>query len=120
MIDLVCCIAAIGIHIGSYHVNNQTGQELNNINPGAYVELTNGVVLGSYYNSLRRNSEYVGFKVEGPYHTSVIVGAITGYSDKPILAIIPSVNWGPVRLSYIPKVSLTKVHTFHISIEKRF
>ena len=118
--ELLCCIAAIGIHLGSYHINNQTGQELNGISPGVYVELNNGIVVGDYYNSLKRNSVYSGYKLEGLYNTSVIVGAITGYADKPVLAVIPSVTWGPVRLSYIPKVSLTKVHTFHISIEKRF
>lgn len=128
MLDLLCCIAAVGLHLGSGHFTNETGEQLNNMNPGGYVEFKGGLVVGGYHNSIRRNSYYAGYNHRfpswGPVTPSVMGGVITGYYKTPTLALVPSLSLAvagaELRLSYIPKVSLTKVHTLHLSIERRF
>jgi hypothetical protein len=129
MSTLLCCIAAIGLHVGSVHTDNSTGQSLNGFNPGIYLEHTSGITVGTYYNSLRRASYYVGYNYRmAPIYgvtPSVLVGGVTGYTTSPTWAIVPSLSYNmgdgvAVRLSYLPKVEATKVQTLHLSLEKRF
>ena len=128
MTDLFCCIAAVGLHLGSAHVGHQPVDNLNPVNPGVYVELRSGWTAGAYYNSVRRTSVYAGYQwlgpAWGPVRPAVTLGAITGYPGGPLLAVVPSAyvdlgGWG-ARLSYIPKVQATKVHTLHLALERRF
>ncbi len=126
---ILCCIAAIGLHLGSQHFGNDTGQVMNNVNPGGYVEFKNGLIIGGYRNSINRDSYYAGynyrFPAVGPVTPSVMGGVVTGYYKSPTLAIVPSlsVELAPgfeARVSYVPKVAATKVHALHLSIERRF
>lgn len=130
MTDLLCCIAAIGVHLGSVHEGPQPVENLNPVNPGAYLQLRSGWVAGAYYNSVRRASVYAGYQLQapawGPVQAAVTLGVITGYQGRPLPALVPSVyvglgqdGWG-VRVSYIPKVQATKVHTVHFALERRF
>jgi hypothetical protein len=127
MSGLLCCIAAIGLHVGSAHFDSDI-EGLNPVNPGIYVELDNGWLAGGYYNSLRRTSLYAGYQFKGPFigpvQPALTVGVITGYPGGAMPAVVPSayIDLGDVglRLSYIPKVNVTKVHTLHLAIEKRF
>lgn len=128
MSDLLCCIAAIGLHLGSAHIDPTPGLELNNRNPGVHIELQNGLTAGTYYNSIRRQSVYAGYSMNlpkvGPIEPAIFFGGITGYTNGLWAAIVPSAylplgDFG-LRLAYIPKVTATKVHTIHLMIEHRF
>lgn len=129
MIDILCCIAAIGLHLGSTHLGNDTGQSLNNINPGGYVQLNSGFTFGGYHNSIRQNSYYAGytyrFPSAGPFTFSLMAGGISGYGKDIYPAVVPSLSLKvashtELRLTYIPKIPITQVHTLHISVERRF
>jgi hypothetical protein len=69
----------VGLHLVSGHASGG----LNNANPGAYVRFDNGVTVGTYRNSYRRNSVYLGYTAETSatdrLSLAVTVGAITGY-----------------------------------------
>jgi hypothetical protein len=99
----------VGIHTVSVHEN----EGYNNVNPGLYLRLDNGVTLGTLRNSESRQSVYVGYTAETPaWHAlraAVTVGGITGYRAAPVMPlVVPSVayEFAPtfrVRLGYIPR-----------------
>jgi len=130
--DLItCCIAAVGLHVGSAHFAPEPNSEkLNGVNPGIYVKFTNDVVLGTFRNSHNRQSTYLAYEFKlgnnPTLQPSVLLGGITGYSAAPVLPLVsPSVLWqvSPhtgVRLSYIPKVRIMRAHVVHLSLEYTF
>lgn len=130
---LCCAVAAVGIHLQSAHLDQEPWLReggVNDANYGAYVELDNGATLGTYRNTLSRQSVYAGYtnhflKVEG-VRFSVTVGGITGYTHQTLTpALIPSVsayitNGWYGRLVYVPKTEFTGAHVLHTVLEKRF
>lgn len=68
--------------------------------------------LGTYYNSIRRQSTYVGAVWQpwglGPLRVGAFGGAVTGYREDvtPLLAGVASIQLGPSlwHLSYLPAV----------------
>lgn len=136
MLDLLCCVAAVGIHLGSVHVDQNEwlkANKPNNVNPGVYVEFDSGLTLGTYRNTNRDQSAYVAythhFGKVGPLLPSVAVGIVSGYRDGLKPMIVPSIalevhpHIRP-RLSYAPKIdsgaARTGAHIFHLSVEYRF
>jgi hypothetical protein len=70
----------VGIHLVSAHQHGG----LNNINPGVYARLDNGVTVGAYRNSYKRTSAYLGYTAEtfaDRVSLGLTVGAITGYQS---------------------------------------
>jgi hypothetical protein len=66
----------VGLHLVSIHVPAHEGQH--NFNPGIYGRLVNGVTLGTYLNTLGKQTFYGGYTVErGPF--ALTLGAASGY-----------------------------------------
>lgn len=107
----------------SIHSNRNTGPDAwNNINPGAYVRLDNGLTAGSYYNSERRVSAYAGFT-----HTLGFIGlpkaslswvAVTGYKGGVKFGPIPTYlignHW---RIGFVPKAQKGGAHVLNLMYE---
>lgn len=129
--DLIaCCVAAIGLHLGSAHIDvDPAAPKFTGVNPGVYAEFKNGMIAGTYRNSLARQSAYLGYKVviarHAPFQIDVGVGAVTGYPMKVAPLVLPSLHMdlGPhygVRVSYLPKIKFTQAHVVHVSLDYRF
>lgn len=105
----------VGLHLVSAH----TTDNYNNDNLGGYVKV-NDVVVGSYYNSVRRQSSYAAYIWHiGP--VDLATGLITGYRPEAVPLIAPSVALHGMRLTVIPQVpGITKVTVVHLSLEHTF
>jgi hypothetical protein len=108
----------IGLHVASAHIPQ--GNE-NNFNPGIYARMPSGLTVGTYYNSVRRQSFYAGYTYDlfGP--VSVTVGGVTGYNKFGPVApmVVPSLSLGAVRFSVIPPVAGIP-SVVHLSLEHKF
>lgn len=90
-----------GVHTFSIHserIDGHTGRPWNNVNPGAYVRWDR-VVAGTFYNSIRQQSVYVGYAYPLFDNVDIVFGAVTGYNAEGRAAkavmpmIIPSVHF---------------------------
>lgn len=105
----------MGLHIGSWHSNSI----YNNINPGIYIS-KNNYVIGTYHNSIKRQSFYAGYNFQYK-NVGITTGLITGYREKVLPFIFPSVKYKNIRLLYIPKINKNlDSHVIHLMIEKEF
>lgn len=98
---------AIGMHIGSVHSNNYdpvAKRNWNNANPGLYAKWNVGndmgaYVVGSYYNSIRKQSVYAGYAYPVLPNLDVVVGVVSGYNGpgyraKAIMPmVVPSLHF---------------------------
>lgn len=120
----------IGVHLGSWHStsrDNVAGKAWNGVNPGIYMRWDN-VAVGTYYNSIRRESYYVAYVYPVTEWLDVSVGAITGYdrpgyAAKPVMPmLVPSVHW-PItdritgRVHFAPQVMKGGASAIHLSLE---
>lgn len=124
-------VHTMGVHVGSQHF---PASSWNNVNPGIYFRGTinnagwasGDYVVGSYYNSERKGSAYVGYVYPVSDHFDMVVGAITGYKAAPVLPmVVPSVHFLLVsdvelRIHYLPKIDKGGAHVVHLSLERRF
>lgn len=119
----------LGLHLATVHVPDRPW--LSSATPGIYARAPEGWSAGVFRNSFGRASVYGGFQFEPVAHLSIGVGLVSGYeyrmveqpcgkfypgleswgacwirlgSTEHAIApiIVPSVYYGPVRLSYIP------------------
>lgn len=116
----------LGLHIISHHFSG----DFNNLNHGAYI-YHDGFTAGTYYNSERKQSYYVGYTFEGalvgPLSYGLTIGAVSGYARGSVLPlVVPSVsvpiaNTGiGVRLSAIPPVGKGSAALVHLTAEYTF
>jgi hypothetical protein len=120
--------SAIGLHIGSHHLEARQTGTWNDINPGIYARWSSGLVMGTLRNSERRQSVYAGWTWETPrWHglgADVTVGGITGYARtvSPLLALSGSLKAGntTARISYLPKAHPKASAALHLSTEWSF
>lgn len=127
------CVAAtsliIGLHAVSFHTDTKSGY--NNVNPGIYAGY-NSYVVGTYYNSDRKQSVYVGkvFETES-CRFDMTVGAVTGYAAPVLPFVIAGVKFDTdqvvknsrTRISMMPVIDKNKKFNgmvFHLSIERSF
>jgi len=122
-------LAALGLHLASQH----TTGGYNNLNPGVYARTECGLIAGTYYNSQRRHSAYVGYTYE-PRKLPVFaaLALTTGYSNPRTghrYAIVPIPMAGvrvplddawQVKLGVIPKIKPSDTYVAHLMIERRF
>lgn len=131
MTGILCCVAAVGLHLGSQHFAPLPNQpEFNNRNPGLYVLFDNRVAVGTFYNSLRRQSAYVGYNVPlatyGPIKFGILVGGITGYPlAKVAPLVLPSARFAlahnvRLRVGFLPRTKVTGAYVAHFMAEYRF
>jgi hypothetical protein len=77
--------AVVGLHLVSYHAkqggsSSSDDRGWNNRNPGVYARWGNGATIGTFKNSLYRQSTYLGWTVSDLSDTvSLTLGAISGY-----------------------------------------
>ena len=112
---LLPVITAVGLHIGSYH--DKPG--FNNTNPGIYLVSEDNTVVGIYNNSFKKPSLYVvkNFSTEDK-RFSLAIGAVTGYSQSPVMPlIVPSIKLGNFRLSFLPRSAPKNADVLHLSYE---
>jgi hypothetical protein len=131
----------VGLHLASHHFPDDEGY--NNVNVGAYARFDNGLTIGGYRNSIRRNSFYAGYTQALPGPFSVTVGAISGYKLKqgkghkvgstseghtrgalglllaPSIAL-PSIMGVTPRIIYSPGHLVKADDSFNLSIESSF
>lgn len=68
---------SIGLHIHSHHWREQP--DYNNSNVGVYVRADNWQ-LGTYYNTYRKPTVYLGYAMKIAPHTDLLLGGATGYN----------------------------------------
>jgi hypothetical protein len=117
----------VGLHLVSKHSNNNADWE--NTNPGLYAVWSNGATVGTYHNSMRRQSVYAGWSGNWPItqrvSAGITLGAITGYSRPVLPLIVPSLRVGitdhaALRLSFIVNPLKNSAHAVHVSAEWSF
>ena len=74
----------IGLHVFSLH----SQPNFNNINPGVYCD-TGNFIVGTYLNSEKKQSVYIGKNFQGE-NFGLMIGGVTGYVKKITPAIVPS------------------------------
>ncbi len=109
-----------GLHLATAHSSSR----YNDDNPGLYLRLENGFTAGSYYNSARKQSSYIGVTLpvlQGAFDVSAVV--LTGYRIDPLPAIVPSKRMSltdrfDARISLLMPPNAASV--IHISLERTF
>lgn len=116
----------IGVHIGSHHFHERSAGQWNDSNPGLYARWDGGAVVGSFYNSERKQSFYAAMNWQTRRWHGIAIeataGAITGYESavSPLAALSLSVDvWKgiTVRASYLPKATPKGSGVAHLSVE---
>jgi hypothetical protein len=110
--------------VGAHLVTGHTSPGFNDSNPGMYFRLDNGFTAGSYFNSERRQSNYMGITVpvfDGAFDVSVL--AMTGYRKDAALAVVPSKSFAlgsgySVRLTLLAPPKSTAA--MHFSFERQW
>ena len=97
-------LALIGLHLGTVHLPSVPPCDLN---PGIYVQTTEGATLGVYRNSECRTSVYTGVTFEtADQRWAVTLGAVTGYRIATVVPlVVPSVRL-PISDSVAARASL--------------
>lgn len=94
-------VKEVYVHTWTHHARNN--KRLNDYNRGGGVRLDNNIVIGTYYNSIYRNSHYVGYVYDFNSYVSIAGGLITGYIKNdyaPFWSIVltaPKINLPYVR-----------------------
>ena len=123
--------AAIGLHLGSHHFSAAPAghRGWNDSNPGVYARWSNGLTVGTLYNSERRQSVYAAWTWETErWHgltAAITAGVITGYAAtvSPLLSISGTVALSQrtaLRLNLLPKAHPGGSAVAHLSAEWRF
>lgn len=130
ILAFICQVASaqvFGVHIGSRHDPDPEGTA-NNSNPGLYLRLDNGFTVGAYYNSLRKDTAYIGWTSPEFMRVSVTMGVATGYRNGELIPlIVPTVRLftlpdgvTTIRFAWIPQVEEKGTNVYHLMAERRF
>lgn len=111
----------IGLHVASVHSSGG----FNNFNPGVYVRF-GGITAGTFRNSIRRQSAYIGYTIEthGRLSFALTAGLVSGYRGNILLAV-PSAAYhtaiGNVRLGFVPRPPKGgSASALHLMLEREF
>ena len=106
-------LALIGFNIYTHH----THQACTNVNPGVYVQTTEGYSAGVYRNSECAITIHVGKTIASSGPFQIDVGLMHGYSKAVIVPyILPSVKISSFRFTLIPQ----KKAAIHVAFEQTF
>lgn len=109
-----CAALILGVHLYTAHVRD----DLNNVNPGVYAQC-DSLVVGTYYNSVRKQSAYVGYVYSiGPI--DIMSGVVTGYSKPLQPMFVPSIKVDSFRFHLLIPSKQTARGGIHISFERDF
>jgi hypothetical protein len=113
---------SIGVHLVSVH----GAPGFNNTNPGVFVTALvkdEQVVVGTYYNSVRKQTVYAGWTYSFNAYADVTIGLATGYKYPVVPLLAPSLKlpFGPMqaRITLLPNPQ-PKESAIHLSIEYKF
>lgn len=117
----------LGLHLMSYH----DAGNFNNVNPGIYIKHESGVTVGTYYNSVKRQSYYGGYTfkpIDALPNLDVTVGVVTGYPSMPVAPLfIPSYTFYKsddglrARAAFLPRFGdVQPANVIHFMVEKSF
>lgn len=118
-------VNTVGLHLGTLHFQGTW----NDINPGGYAKLNNGITLGTYYNSERKQSYYVGRtfskNLTQNLEIAATVGIISGYNQGVLPLVLPTVAYKfhqdfAARVGFVPKVNKRGSAGLHFMLEKQF
>lgn len=128
-------INTVGLHLGTKHfsqnkVSSKHAQGTwNDFNPGMYVKLQNGITFGTYYNSERKQSAYVGRtfskNLTQNLEIAATVGIISGYNKSVLPLVLPTAAYKfhqdfAARVGFVPKVNKQGSAGLHFMVEKQF
>lgn len=128
-------VSTVGLHLGTKHfsqnkVSSKHAQGTwNDFNPGVYVKLQNGMTFGTYYNSERKQSTYVGRtfskNLTQNLEIAATVGIISGYNKSVLPLVLPTVAYKfhqdfAARVGFVPKVNKQGSAGLHFMVEKQF
>lgn len=114
-----------GLHLGSRH----DAPGFNDSNLGVYAYFDSGLTLGTFENSVSRQSVYVGKTWQYPLtqrvDAALTLGAITGYDRAVSPMLVPSLalEFAPglrLRSAALFKVNKTGANAIHLMLEKEF
>jgi len=88
------------IHLASHHVGSESG-EYNEENLGIGIEYK-GMIAGTFSNSFKRQSYYVGYDLPLCGWCGVKGGAVTGYADKISPMIMAYAKIQQIEIGLIP------------------
>lgn len=111
---------AFGLHLTTYHSPNiDCG---NGKNPGIYARASFGIVVGTYYNSCERQSEYIAYRTPEWNGLAIQVGGVTGYVEKVTPLAFPTYRFHVYDgyRAMISGASRNERTVVHLSIEKPF
>lgn len=110
-----------GMHLGTYHSPNIDCS--NGKNPGLYyINGDTGLTIGTYYNSCKRQTEYIGWKSPSLYGLSLMAGGATGYRKPVTVMMAPTAAFGVTKNTSlrITGGSWEGMDVYHLSIERKF
>lgn len=111
---------AFGLHLTTYHSPNiDCG---NGKNPGIYARASFGIVVGTYYNSCERQSEYIAYRTPEWKGLAIQAGGVTGYSEKITPLAFPTYRFH-IYDGYRAMVSGASRNdrtVVHLSVERNF
>ena len=109
---------AIGMHLNSWH--SKYNDKFNTNNPGVFVQYQ-GYTVGTYYNSERNQSLYVGkiWDLDSDCRYELQVGAVSGYSTKVLPYVAASVKFDlqEVQQGLYAKITSIPLYTSNKKIE---
>lgn len=117
----------VGLHLVSAHSNQS--QAWREFNPGVYLRWSNGATVGTYLNSVNRQSFYLGWTGDWPVarraSLGLTLGAISGYSRPVQPLVVPSLRVGvteraSVRTAIVINPRPGGANALHLSAEWRF
>ena len=118
-------VNTVGLHIGTKHFEGTW----NDFNPGVYAKLNNGLTFGTYCNSERKQSTYVGRtfskNLTQNLEITATVGIISGYNKTVLPLVLPTVAYKfhqdfAARVGFVPKVNKQGSAGLHFMLEKQF
>ena len=127
-------VNTVGLHLGTMHFSqNKVSSKhfqgtWNDFNPGVYVKLNNGMTFGTYYNSERKQSAYIGRtfskNLTQNLEIAATVGIISGYNKSVLPLVLPTVAYKfhqdfAARVGFVPKVNKQGSAGLHLMIEKQ-
>lgn len=130
-----------GVHLGSQH-DPDPGKLANNLNPGLYLRLNNGLTVGAYKNSLHKDTGYIGWTSPEFLRLSVTVGVASGYNPHGFIPLaVPTLRLftfytgsdgialtadpdkpgaTSLRFAWIPRIEEKGTNVYHLMAERRF
>lgn len=105
--------AELIVHGPSHHFDNT---DYNSATYGLGYRFDNNVVVGSYKNSIDRQSVYGGYLLQANRYVGLLVGAVTGYEQHTVWPAAVLVLTAPISKSFNLHLNLAPVNGGFINL----